>query len=160
MASASSDIPKRAPAARRLAGSDTPGTTSLSRWVALSVVVQCVVVALLAWLAFQNTRTPPRPEGVDYYAILLTSGHVLYGRVGPASSGYYVLTDAYYLRSQTDPQTKEVRSSLVRRGSEWHEPTQTMINASNILFMEPVGSQSGVMKRIEEIKRQAGAAKP
>ncbi len=48
--------------------------------------------------------------------ILLDSGQVYYGHVEDLGTVYPVVTDVYYVQSQTNPQTKGVTSILVRCG--------------------------------------------
>ena len=53
-----------------------------------------------------------------------------------------VLTDVFYVVSQTDPETKQVKSSLIKRGKEMHEPDRMFLNPNQIVFAETVGRNS------------------
>jgi hypothetical protein len=44
--------------------------------------------------------------------------------------------------SQTDPETKQVKSSLVKRGKEMYEPDRMYLNPNQIVFVETVGTNS------------------
>jgi hypothetical protein len=54
-------------------------------------------------------------------AVLLTNGSVYFGHLQYYGSSHPVLTDVFYVVSQTDPETKQVKSSLIKRGKEMHE---------------------------------------
>ena len=60
------------------------------------------------------------------------------------------LTDVFYVVSQTDPGTKQVKSSLLKRGKEMHEPDRRYLNPSQIVFVETVGTNSKVAQLIAQ----------
>ena len=55
-----------------------------------------------------------------------------------------ILTDVFYVVSQTNPETKRVSNVLVKRGKELHEPDRMYINPNQIVFVERVGTNSTV----------------
>jgi hypothetical protein len=59
-----------------------------------------------------------------------------------------VLTEVYYVVTQTNPETKQNNSVLVKRGKEAHEPDRMYLNPGQILFVEPVGEKSQVAQLI------------
>jgi hypothetical protein len=61
-----------------------------------------------------------------------------------------VLTDVYYVVSQTNPETKQVNNVLVKRGKELHEPDRMYLNPNQITFVEPVGANSKVAQLIAQ----------
>jgi len=63
-----------------------------------------------------------------------------------------VLSEVFYIKSGTDPQTKEVKNVLVKRGKELHGPDRMYINPRHIILIEPVGADSQVAKLINEAK--------
>jgi hypothetical protein len=63
-----------------------------------------------------------------------------------------MLEDVYYVRSNMNPETKEVSNVLVKRGNEWHSPDRMVINAEHIIFVEPVGEKSRVIDLIGGMK--------
>jgi hypothetical protein len=89
-----------------------------------------------------------------FQAILLDTGQVYYGHVAGLGTDYPVVTDVYYVQSQTNPETKEVSNTLVRRGKEWHAPDRTYLNARHIVMVEPVGTSSKVAQLIAESKQK------
>jgi hypothetical protein len=85
-----------------------------------------------------------------FQAVLLTNGSVYFGKLQGYGSATPVLTQVYYVVSQTNPETKQVNNMLVKRGQELHKPDRMYINPRQILFVEPVGTDSQVMQRIKE----------
>jgi len=65
-----------------------------------------------------------------------------------------VLTDVFYVVSQTDPETKQVKSPLIRRGKEMHEPERMYLNPSQIVFVETVGTK-GANSKVAQLIAQA-----
>jgi hypothetical protein len=49
-----------------------------------------------------------------------------------------------------DPETKQVNSSLIKRGKEMHEPDRMYLNPSQIVFVETVGTISKVAQLIAQ----------
>jgi hypothetical protein len=85
-----------------------------------------------------------------YQAILLTNGSVYFGHLQNYGSSHPVLSDVFYVVSQTDPETKQVKSSLVKRGKEMHEPDRMYLNPNQIVFVETVGTNSKVAQLIAQ----------
>src|SRR5262245_54158017 len=91
-----------------------------------------------------------------YQAVVLTNGQVYFGKLDKLGAQYPTLRDVYYIQAQQNPETKQVSSTLVKRGREMHGPDHMIINAQHILFIEPVRPDSQLGKLIEEArKRQA-----
>ncbi len=63
------------------------------------------------------------------------------------------LTDVYYVQTVEDPTTKKPTSVLIERGKEWHAPDRTVLNASQIILIEPVTKDSKVMQVIAEAEK-------
>ena len=61
-----------------------------------------------------------------------------------------VLTDVYYIVSQTNPGNKQVNNVLVKRGKELHEPDRMYLSPNQLLFVEPVGTNSKVAQLIAQ----------
>lgn len=87
-----------------------------------------------------------------YQAVLLDNGQVYYGKIEHTDSELTVLTDVYYIQNQVDPQTKEVKNILIRRGNEWHAPNRTVVFTRHIVEIEPVTASSKVAALIEALK--------
>jgi len=89
-----------------------------------------------------------------YQAVVLTNGQVYFGRLEKLGAQYPTLSDVYYIQSQQNPETKQISSTLVKRGRELHGPNQMIINSQHILFIEPVRPDSQLGKLIEEARKQ------
>ena len=113
------------------------------------VVVGSVVVAVRGWPLGGRIKfeTP-------YQAVLLANGQAYFGRLENIGSSYPVLKDVYYVQTQVHPETKQVTNTLVRRGGELHGPDRMVLNASQIVLIEPVSENSQIAKLIAELKKQ------
>jgi hypothetical protein len=101
----------------------------------------------------QQSALPKSPTG--YYAMYMaTNNIVLYGKMNTLEGRFIRLTDVHYIRSNVDPQKKEVTNQIIQRGAEWHKPEETLVAADQILFVEPVAEDSRVMALIREIRVQ------
>jgi hypothetical protein len=98
--------------------------------------------------------------GTEYQAIFLDNGQVFFGTLENAGSDYPLLKDAFYVQSQTDPTTKQVRNILIKRGNELHGPDKMYLNARHIVVIESVGPNSKVAQLIKEAKTQKPAGTP
>ena len=58
--------------------------------------------------------------------------------------------DRCVLRRQTDPETKQVKSSLIKKDKEMHEPDRMYLNPNQIVFLETVGTNSKVAQLIAQ----------
>jgi len=88
-----------------------------------------------------------------FQAVLLANGSVYFGHLQEYGSSHPVLTDVYYIVTQTNPETKQTNNVLVKRGKELHAPDRMYLNPSQILFVEPVGVNSKVAQLIEQAKQ-------
>ena len=85
------------------------------------------------WLAFWLGRRPDFHPfhsihgssvrfGTPYQAALLMNGSVYFGHLQDYGTSHPFLTEVFYVGSQTDTETKHVKSSLIKRGKEMREP--------------------------------------
>jgi hypothetical protein len=129
------------------------------------IVAGVLVIAAAAWQIAGNVRGSSVDFSTPYQAVLLTNGSVYFGRLQGYGSPHPVLTDIYYIVTQTTPQEKpekpgsqppasQVNNILVKRGKELHEPDRMYLNPEHILFVEPVGANSKVAQLI--VQAQAG----
>ena len=99
---------------------------------------------------FHNYRNPAVRFDSSFQAVLLTNGSVYFGHLHDYGTSNPVLTEVYYVVSQTDPETKQVKSSLIKRGKELHEPDRMYLNPNQIVFVETVGANSKVAQLIAQ----------
>jgi hypothetical protein len=95
-------------------------------------------------------RGPAVRFTTPYQAVLLTNGSVYFGHLQNYGTPNPVLTDVFYVVSQTDTETKQVKSSLIKRGKELHEPDRMYLNPFQIVFVETVGTSSKVAQLIAQ----------
>ena len=98
---------------------------------------------------FRNSSTQfPTP----YQAVLLSNGSVYFGHLQGYGGRQPVMTDVYYVVTQTNPETKQTNNILVKRGKELHEPDRMYLNPNQIILVEPVGTNSKVAQLIAQAK--------
>jgi hypothetical protein len=125
------------------------------RWVNGLTRVVWILAGFLVGVAaviyiFHSVRTPSVHFTTPYQAVLLANGSVYFGHLHNYGGSNPVLTDVFYIVTQTDPQTKQVKSTLIKRGKELHEPDRMYLNPSQIVFVETVGPNSKVAQLIAE----------
>jgi hypothetical protein len=113
----------------------------------------------------QNSGQPLPVEGTNlgaksgiptsstgYYAVFTAANVVVYGKLVKADGEWLTLNDVHYVRSNMDPEKKQLDNRLVKRGNEWHKPTETFIARSQIILMEPVSQDSRIMAMIRDAR--------
>ena len=116
-------------------------------------ILACVAAAALAGIivAAYGAEANLKLE-TTYQAVLLDNGSVYFGKLQGAGADYPVLTEVYYVQSQVNQETKEVKNILIHRGNEWHAPDRMYLNARHIVLIEPVSPNSQVAKLIAQGK--------
>src|SRR5437588_1187879 len=102
-------------------------------------ILLILIIVLLSVLVFRAFRPLPGLSfETPYQAVLLSNGQVFFGKLENTASQYPVLTDIYYVQSQVDQEKKQTKNILVKRGKEWHARDRMILNATQIVFIEPV----------------------
>lgn len=96
------------------------------------------------------TDKPKLNLTTEYQAVFLDNGQAFIGILENPGSAYPTLKKVFYIQSQMNQQTKEVKNVLIKRGSEWHEPDHMIINSEHIVLIEPVSSGSKVAQLIKD----------
>jgi hypothetical protein len=109
-----------------------------------------LVAVVAGFHIFHSVRDSPIQFSTPYQAVLLTNGSVYFGHLQDYGGHHPILTDVYYVVSQTNPETKQTNSVLVKRGKELHEPDRMYLNPNQIVFVEPVGTSSKVAQLIAQ----------
>jgi hypothetical protein len=78
---------------------------------------------------------------------------VYFGHLQEYGTLHPLLTDVYYIVSQTNMDAKQVNHALIKRGKELHEPDRMYLNPEQIVFVESVGAGSKVAQLIAEQKK-------
>jgi hypothetical protein len=138
----------------------------MTTWKAGALLAPVLVTALLGCSALQRAQRDISgdKQGTDAFpaygqeasetafrAVLMSNGMVLFGKLDGLGTPFPVLTDVYYVRTVEDA-AKKPTSVLVKRGNEWHQPDRTILNANQIVLIEPVTKDSKVMQIIDESK--------
>jgi hypothetical protein len=114
-------------------------------------VLAGIVVIVAAFLFVKDTRSgPPVVFTTPYQAVLLMNGSAYFGKLEGYGTPRPVLTEVYYIVTQTNPETKQSSNVLVKRGKELHEPDRMYLNPAQILCVEPVGPNSKVAQLISQ----------
>jgi len=117
----------------------------------LIALLLVVLAGAAGWWARGRTLAPKLET--QYQAVLLVNGQVYYGKLAGLGSAYPVMTDVYYVQVGLDPATKQSKSVLLKRGNEWHSPDRMVLNARQILMVEPVTAGSRVAQLIKELTK-------
>jgi hypothetical protein len=88
----------------------------------------------------------------EYQAVFLDNGQVFFGKLEDAGLPFLMLRDVFYVQQKANPEKKEVKNLLVKRGGEWHTPDFMRINARHVVLIEPVAPDSRVAQLIKEAK--------
>ena len=114
-------------------------------------VIAGIVVIVSAFLLVKDARPgAPVVFTTPYQAVLLTNGTAYFGKLEGYGTPRPVLTEVYYIVTQTNPETKQNSNVLVKRGKELHEPDRMYLNPNTILCVEPVGEKSKVAQLIAQ----------
>jgi hypothetical protein len=114
------------------------------------ILAGLLVAVAAGFHIFHSIRGSSIRFSTPYQAVLLTNGSVYFGHLQDYGSSHPVLSDVFYVVSQTDPETKQVKSSLIKRGKEMHEPDRMYLSPSQIVFVETVGTNSKVAQLIAQ----------
>jgi hypothetical protein len=115
-------------------------------WILVGLLV-AALAALHIFLAFRDSSVQ---FTTPYQAVLLINGSVCFGRLQDYGTSHPVLTDVFYVVSQTNVETKQVTNTLIRRGQELHAPDRMYLNPNQIIFVESVGTNSKVAQLIAQ----------
>lgn len=120
-------------------------------------IVAGIVVIVAAFLLVKDAR-PHNPVAftTPYQAVMLSNGVVYYGKLAGYGTPQPVLTDVYVIVSQTNPDTKQTNKGLFKleKVEELYQPDRMYLNPSQILGVEPVGTNSKVAQLIAQAQTQ------
>ncbi len=127
---------------------------------ASSMVLLCLTPVLLLTGCTPPTVEQSKPAlkfSSEYQAVFMDNGQVLFGKLEQAGSAYPILKGVFTVQRQADQETKEVKTALVRRSVEPHQPDQMVLNAQHITMIESVGENSPVAQLIKRLNTQPTA---
>jgi hypothetical protein len=111
-----------------------------------------IVVIVAAFIFVKDTRPGPAVMfTTPYQAVMLTNGSVYFGKLEGYGTPRPLLTDVYYIVTENNTETKQSNKVLVKLGKlELYEPDRMYLNPSQILGVEPVGTNSKVAQLISQ----------
>lgn len=134
-----------------------------SKW-ALPGISAIAVIAIVIAVIFGISLSKGGASGInkkEYQAVFLQNGQDYFGKLTVLNSGYFKLTDVYYLQSSTSSTSSSSSSSssndstLIKLGSEIHAPEDEMIIAKDqVLFYENIKSSGKVAQAIAQYQKQ------
>jgi hypothetical protein len=132
-----------------------PGLPKKSISPYLRILAAIILLAIGAAAAVMVTRRTAAGVAFEtpYQAVLLSNGSVYFGKLQGLGTAFPVLTDVFYVQNVPNPETKQNSTVLVKRGKELHSPSRMLLNASQIVLVEPVGANSRVAQLIEESRK-------
>jgi hypothetical protein len=126
-----------------------------NRTLATGLLALVILVSAASVIYFDNIFPSFRIDrSLPLQAFFMTNGQVFFGHVSSMGRASVTLDDVYYIQTQVNPQTQERKNILLRRGGEWHAPSEMTINVQHILWVEPVGSDSEVAKLVAKLKSE------
>ncbi len=127
------------------------GKTSLNLTILIAALVAMVMGGVTAYFS-QHVFHAKVDLTTPYQAVLLSNGAAYFGKLEGLGTPYPILREVYYVQSRQNPETKQVMNMLVKRGNELHGPDRMILNANDIVFIEPVNPSSRVAQLIAEQK--------
>ena len=124
------------------------------KWIVLGCLVGLILLLSTGCAAPGKMEPTAVTFSTPYQAVVLINNSVYYGKLAGYGTSNPVLTDVYYILSKTDPDTKKVSNVLIKRGKELHGPDRMYLNPSQIILVEPVGTDSKVAQLINEANKQ------
>jgi hypothetical protein len=132
-------------------------TENINRGSSLGVVV--LIAALVGMVTagvtayFSQHVFHARVElTTPYQAVQLVNGAAYFCKIEGLGTPFPVLKEVYFIQSRQNPETKQVSNILLKRGAEWWQPDRMIVNANDIVFVEPVNPNSRVAQLIAEEK--------
>ena len=130
---------------------------SMSRWLnfALGAAFAALIVALVVVISVGGDKPENKyVDGSRLQAVFLNTGQVYFGKVKAMNDKYFVLTNIYYLQTQSSgtgtAAAASTQVSLVKLGCELHEPLdQMLINRTQVTFWENLDDRGQVAQAVK-----------
>ena len=144
-------------------GSRNYSSARLTRWatMGLGIFVVVLVIALLFAIVFGSPKSQS-----DYInnsklqAVFLNTGQVYFGNVASINAQYLVLTNIFYLQTNSSGASASTTNSssnvsLVKLGCELHAPyDQMVINMQQVTFWENLQANGQVAQAVAKYDKQ------
>lgn len=133
-------------------------TVPTPRQSVLRLIIESLIALLLLVVVAQNIQTPGSSlVGTDLQLVTLMTGQVYVARVDKLDSGWPVLRNVIQLARRNESEGQPAQLVLVPRIGDVHQPDHMVLNAAQILSVEPVSPGSPLMQRLQEALRKAPA---
>ncbi len=124
--------------------------------IIFGIAVVILIVALLIYIALSNSSSNSESSYIyknKLQAVFLNTGQVYFGNIQKINSSYFVLTNIFYLQTNSTATSSKSTSSpsvsLVKLGCELHAPYDRMIiNSSQVTFWENLKSTGKVSQAV------------
>lgn len=122
----------------------------------LAALVVGLILGALGMMAFGSSDDDDpfagRIDGDRYQAVILSNDKVYFGRITDASSTFFALDDAFFLRETREDENAQPQRALLPVNAELHAPENRMlIRKDEVVLVENLAEDSPVLN---EIKRQ------
>src|SRR5581483_688996 len=121
--------------------------------VLVAALVGMVTAGVTAYLS-QHVFHTKVEFTTPYQAVQLNNGAAYFCKVEGLGTPFPVLKEIYVIQSRQNPENRQVTNILVKRGAEWWQPDRMIVNANDIVFVEPVNPNSRVAELIAEEKQK------
>lgn len=135
--------------------------------VAAVAVIVILLIGVILVISSSSNSTDNEARYVDtnkLQAVFLNTGQVYFGNIKALNSKYFVLTNIYYLQTNSSGSTAASSSStstsasnvsLVKLGCELHQPyDQMVINSTEVTFWENLQSSGQVAKAVATFQQE------
>ena len=136
---------------------DTPTPSRMNLLNPMRLTVQFLIAILLGvliWLQFGGELLAKSPSG--YYTVILDNNQGFYARIAQSNRESLLLEDVWYLKQVVNDETKQASTVLAPRVGEIYAPTAMVVMKSSIAFLEPVGAESEIARKIKALNSQTG----
>jgi hypothetical protein len=121
-------------------------------WIALGCLV-CLPLGLSTGCSTGRTEASAVAFSTPCQLVLLNNNAVYFGRLSGWGTSNPVLSDVFFVNTTTNPETHQVSQALVRRNREPHHPDKMYLNPSQVMFVEPVATDSKAVQLIGEASK-------
>ncbi len=143
----------------------TRGEKKARNWRKMIVVVAIALLGLLllGGLFLRAVNPSTMIDSNKYQAIFLTNGQVYFGKLQLLDTGYYKLTNVFYLQTeqqkaddnpQKTAEDADKNVQLIKLGNEIHGPDDAMMIAKDqVLFFENLNKDGRVSKSMQQFEK-------
>lgn len=139
-------------------GGSAPARNGSGAALPLLALVVGLVLGALAMMAFGSDDSDGnafagRVDEDRYQAVILSNDKVYFGRISDASSTFFALDDAFFLRETREDENAAPQRALLPVNAELHAPENRMlIRKDEVVLIENLAEDSPVLTEIQRQK--------